>query len=866
MRQFVNATVPFNVTVVLQLLLDDAISNDSRERTIQDLLDQVATIWKLSLLDFADTAFVDRSDVSVWDADLDVVQKEPSPPQQQNNLLLQHRQARILWRKRRAQNANDDFLEVNVLGGLDIAVDELTLSPEAFVGRAETELESSFFSADELQRALDDDVAENGNSLPLAVVSEVPPPDLTDGDDESDRDTSESPSDKPSTASIVLGFTLLAATLVSLMFWSHVLWKKYKKEKRKRHLDSLRQAQSVTYQTERSSAALSMQQQNKRSQKEHQKQQIEQHMPIRTVTSEGSASSAYPGLATSDDDNEIERELDDDISSTLSDQFARELQLAASFDRATWGEVQRKKKLLKIQNGEPRSTTLVSSSIGIANARNVHMFGAMGSEDMGLEVEPQTGVSSYQGSFPYGDENARNNLSKLAPMRLDADNAVKWTATGVSQAAAAHATTNGTMKERSLKNETKPFSPYGEEKEKEVRRLEKSWDLDTYPVKDERVPLQYSFLHPLRGRALNEDVPDARHSPSSEASVHESLEVTSVGTNADSSVQEAMRSTTGKEKDDVESESAVTESMLKEIEEIANYVKNYEKQKQYRKSESKEIHSSDDSGRPLNVLSGSRSIQTIQYKVMNDSISLQAAAESLSMALPPPRTSPVHVRSLQSKRSEESSPNAFSDVEEDDSSQRLGISRISVEKPPGHLLSYKSSQDDPLQYNLSSLESGSLFPSSDIDSLRYSPSHSFERQTSNVPMTSLLDGPSHRLSADESEDDNGPMPLTVGRNVADILRDLGTNPSEFSLPHPSARDARRGVDFRSHGNDRSKQPTQQQQQQQHHYDSDDEGFNNVSLPPSSTIRSKDQNFNHIRSYFEANRTPPIVPPNESVSG
>ena len=229
--------------------------------------------------------------------------------------------------------------------------------------------------------------------------------------------------------------------------------------------------------------------------------------------------------------------------------------MAASSDRIAWDRLQRIKKSSE-NDHEAASSIAVTPLRGIANVSNVSMYDAPGSEDVGMEVEPR-GVS-----FPYGDEKSHNSMS---PVRLNAGNAAKWTAEGISLTPAA------------TSNREKPsFSPYGDENRRQGRSLEESWDLDEFPVKDENEPSPYSFLYPLKRRVNDALVPDARRSPNSEDSVHESLEVTSVGTPdfANSDVRGVYND--GEEDSKEESLLAkVTASMVKEVEDIADYLMQY---------------------------------------------------------------------------------------------------------------------------------------------------------------------------------------------------------------------------------------------------------------------------------------------------
>jgi hypothetical protein len=871
MQYFENVSIPINVTVRLETTLPEN----------GNWLNGLAQTWQQSLLDYATVAFADRRDVRVLGAQLRVIQESleslPPPPPIPRTRSLQ-------WSKRQTRRLNGSTTvtttTARLQGDLDMAVDTRSVQPETFVPQAKTELESTVLSVPELQRAIDKANTGSSGTATNIIVTDISSP----NDMQQPRDTSESPSsnDKPSKASIVVGFTLLVATLASLVFWAHVLWKKHKKHQRKRKLDSLRQAQSVTYQMERPGPTTGpSKQQDQRNAPAYPRQSLnlaqqrQQQTPIRTLTSDGSGSSAYPGIASmseDDDGQEIYRDASEDASSVVSaDPFGKELQRAASLDRAVWDEMLRKNQALESQQSTLDSTSMARSlgqetADGIANVGNVSMFAALGSEDMGMEVEPRGTGLPLHGSFPYGDEREKYNPS-TEPIHLTSDNAVKWTEAGITLPAITTRGRDFGAAGREKAANDAPFSPYGDDKERS-RSLEESWDLDAYPVKDERGPLQYSFLYPLKGRSLDEDVPDARRSPDSDASVRESLEVTSVG-----SVDFRTRHVEPKvDMDDMldendEPESELTVSMLKEVQEIANYVKLYEK----RKAQQNPM---------LGTAPASSSNPGLQYRQLNDSggsnqrpSTKEDLGSTFSSMVPPASYVPAASKSvadygLAKVRSDDSSQEMFSDTE-DDSSQRLGISRISVEKPPGHLLSYKSSQDDPLQFDLSSSDLVSPFPSSDLDSLRYSPSHSFDKQltTTNYQMESLLDGPrnnrhAHRgANSDDSDESDDQLPSAPDNDAANILKDLRTNPvagrieryTEASVEcvRPSKK-----IGYRSRDNTA---------EHRHPIPQEDSSRYPQRLQDARQRNTLDRSFQNIRSKFESHPTQPIVPPNESVS-
>lgn len=799
-QQFVNVTVPlgFMVDVMVQTKNIEGSSDDG----VTVALKQMEEIWEKSLLDYYTNAFSGRKGVRPNSVDLTI-----SPKQRRRRTLRFDTQR---W----MQQTNDETMTVQAIGGVNFAVDELSVDPEGFVTRAQEELPSAL-TANQLQQAIDD-AGANDIVTVVSEISTVPVP--TEPETEDDvTDKSPSTNRRPSKAEVVLGFTLLILTIASLLFWAHVLWQKRKKRLRRRRLESLRKMQSLTYQssldqslpptaTNNTTAPLGASLVHNRS--------------TIVLPPEGSILKADTYEVTSGDE---------DIRSDESDPFARELQKAASVDRAAWEALERSKAPSKNVSG-----SVTNSDVGVARVSNVSLYDTTGddSRDIGVEVQPRV-----IGSFPYGDENHNQSTT---PVRLSTKNAVPWTVAGISLAPFA---------QRQNKNDTTKnsaqFSPYGD---RTGRSLQESWDLDEFPVKDENGPSQFSFLYPLRRQDVNAETPDARRSPDSEVSVRdESLEVTSVGTpdyTNTAPIREMRREETNKDDEsDNASQSAITASMLKELDDIANFVKQYEELK---KSRSSVLHQS--RGGLTNITNNQQSEMMNKSEnvgpVMPSKYSVQTATTGLA--------NPRFVKS----RSDETSL-GLSDEEEDDEtasvlSQRLGISRISVERPgAAPSLTYKNSQDDPLQWEMDTADL-SPFPSSDIDSLRYSPSQSFEKQqvAINFAKESLLDRAIPQYQDTLSDDvEDGDVPYVISTKDATSARAIASN-GDPSKSSDMLGYLRKTISARR---------SEMEPQQQH-----DEGIEAVEARISPRVRSKDQNYNTIRSMFESKRTAPIIPPNESV--
>ena len=796
-RQFVNVTVPlgFNVDVMIQ-----RENMDDGDHEMTAALMRMEEIWENALLEYYTNAFSGREAIRPTSVDLTVSQQQQRRRRSVGISTHQHHRA--------AQQTNGETITIQATGDASFAVDELSVDTDGFVTRAEEQLPLAL-TANRLQEAIDD----AGASDIVTVVSEIstiptPVEPELDTDDGTTDEKSPSTNRQPSKAEIVLGFTLLVLTIASLVFWSHVLWQKRKKRLRQRRLESLRKMQSLTYQSSLDQSLPPIGSNNIEAPTVHNRSAVD-------LPPESGIPKAETYEGTSGDEDRMSDE---------SDPFARELQKAASFDRAAWEAFERNKTPQK-GNGD----SVANSDVGIARMSNVSVYDTNGGDirDIGVEVQPRN-----VGSFPYGDENQNRSTP---PVRLSNKNAVPWTIAGISLAPFA---------QRQNKNETKDqataqFSPYGD---KGGRSLQESWDLDEFPVKDENGPSQFSFLYPLRRQDLNSDIPDARRSPDSEVSVRdESLEVTSVGTpdyTNTQNIREAQLDEADKDDEsDNASQSAITASMLKELDDIANFVKQYEELKKSRSSVLQQSRGS--------LLHSTNNRQPESNgPMMPSKYSVQTAATG--------HANPNFVKS----RSNDTSL-GLSDEEDDDEtasilSQRLGISRISVERPgAAPMLSYKNSQDDPLQWEMDTADL-SPFPSSDIDSLRYSPSQSFEKQQGaiNFAKESLLDGiPQYQGTMSEDlEDVDVPYAISTNDNTT------ATAPAGYGDPS-KANDMlgylRKTISDRRSG----LEPPPQH---------NDEGIEAVEARISPRVRSKDQKYNTIRSMFESKRTAPIIPPNESV--
>ena len=237
-QQFVNVTVPLGFSVDIMVQRNNIDGDDG----VAAALTRMEEIWETSLLDYYTNAFAGRKGIRSSSVDLTI---RPQKQRRRRRTLGFHTQQ---YHGRIQQATNDETMTVQAIGGVNFAVDEISVDPDGFVTRAQEELTSTL-TADQLQQAIDDAGATDIVTV-VSEISIIPVPAPTEPETEvGASDKSPSTNRRPSSAEIVLGFTLLIVTIASLVFWAHVLWQKRKKRLRQRRLESLRKMQSLTYQS-----------------------------------------------------------------------------------------------------------------------------------------------------------------------------------------------------------------------------------------------------------------------------------------------------------------------------------------------------------------------------------------------------------------------------------------------------------------------------------------------------------------------------------------------------------------------------------------------------------------------------------------
>lgn len=641
---------------------------------------------------------------------------------------------------------------------------------------------------------------------------------------------------RPSTAELAVGFTILGLAILSLLFWARVLWRKRQKRLAKQKASLRMRSQSIVAVPPPAPP----------------KPPVTSSMPT-VQEEEGDDGDEYSYHGVSEDESEV------------SD-FTKELKKAASLDRLVWDEYQRK-KLQWSEHDRRLENTKVQSIFPVKTD----------SHEEGLEVDyEQQQIEPVQTakSFPYGDESAPPVMESPShaeeALELTLQNAVEWTQNGISIKIPAL---------DSMEDDGK-FEPYGD-------RLVQSWDVDP----EEPEPAQYSFLYPLKRQEMSDntqsspaasgDEPSStntggfRPSPASSWSTGAAVVMANRNEPSLPEVQESFVS------QDDSSDDENTTDMLREVARLSNYVKQLEKQKEVRKTE-QEIEHRDfySSVTPnvsslnvssLNATSSLGESRSIPYESLSDSMSARKQQSSptepkkslsigdrLALRYSKPRSqvneqaqAPRTVEQLRTvprlSEFEEADDPSIGDIElestsgstdeEDDSSQRLGIGRYSVQRPPAPLLSFS-----PL--------GKSSAPSPEADPMPPPPRGATGGNTPVLaPVATRSRPPSRRQNAPRVVESPGPLLSRQTQPVSTPSGSVETGTSHAgssSVPFDEAKD-------RSIPSAVTKLKEKSSSWRMKPFNS------------SPRVRTKNKNFNNIVSMFESRPKNAVVPPNEHVS-
>lgn len=814
-------------------------------QTTQSVLTSVEEILAEYVTDILGEAIQDPTEVKLESVKLTAFRLGD----RQNRKLESRQFVRILVR-----SDSDSDVNLKVTGVAEYQINATAISKDAFLTNSNKVVANAVGDEGVLQQVLVDADFGTANAFADAATEQDQPSSLA----------------KPTVTEIVIGFVLLAATLISLLFWAAVLLKKYKKRQRRKRLAALRK-NSVTI----GGSSLSICRANS------ERAALPKLVPS---MSNGSAnplmtqptptltvlSLNHNGNNDSDDDSEMYYDNSRINGASVSEQaatedddgsqFARELQKAATVDM----ERQREQAARKTSYLHQSTPSSLSSYTGF-------LLGTPTIVDPDLQNT----------SFPYGDENlmstrSPNNIS----FNMATENIVELSVDDIS---AANRSGFG-LEENTLGNTSSSrnhmainFTPYGDfDNEIEANQVStRAWDPD---------PLKSQVKSPLHRDSSKATSNEPRLSQANKQSKVPTVPTDSYRFSVAAAAEAIMRSTAGLhlddessdgsatmsdtelammpsdiadnkniESDDDDSESVqLTRSMIKEVNDIAQYVESYKSLKESRisvmpeqleeirqpsprSSAVRNVEHEHDISAPLESASRFRNT-----KVSEGSFSPGQKDDVLS---------PYSLASAGTSNSALMSYDAFQDddesdeedyivvascTNEDDQSQRLGIGRFTVEKPllNENLLSLGAANISVSQGyksdNLGSLpEQLELENSKDVDVL-------LDKENP-VPL-SIKAKPSTRTGIPTRK--SKPMSdknMIVG---GDVANELAKKPLSQETNLPLSEEAKQ----------KSVDPVTPR-----------------TAAASRVVRSKNGIFNNIVSMFDSKKTPPIIPPSDSVS-
>jgi hypothetical protein len=564
--------------------------------------------------------------------------------------------------RRPQQATNTSLLYLSGTGVADFAMEN---NPAALVNQVQAEL-PEIISKQNLQQALDDvDTVEQVQVVNVDVNTdtdrgnpdaiETPPPPTKTG---------------PTVVEIAIGFALLALTLTTLVFWGWVLHQKYRQRRVERRRAMMQHAAKngpvliPAAPTAASSSTLGRAVAPVMS-------MPASAIALQRAESESSSESSYRGLGSDDDDKPLPS------SPPLSDEadldaFGRALQQAASADQAAWEEYQRKK-----QQGEAAADNAWSSS-------RIVLYEAAAA----ARPDGNTAPVERTRSFPYGDDSVADSS--------DADStaaAVPWSTsglviTGVAPAAAA-------APDSGAETTDDEWEPYGDGGGKKI----------------DPPPSQFSFMYPLNGQNLSQEVEvvTGAADDQTDAAIRLSPDATTLSNEKFIIAPEIASTETDSDDTDNQTTNATLE-MVKEVERLSMFVKQYEQRK--------------------SLTSG-----TTAAEANPDTVGRNQSDEDLLLG-----------------NSASLSEGGVSDDEESQFSSRLGILRFSVQKPPAPLLSYRAGIDAP------TAGSDDEQPPTDEESLVQSDPTLLQRRSALYPSALLSTGSRDAASDDDEVPTNAISP------------------------------------------------------------------------------------------------------------
>jgi len=781
-------------------------------------------------------------------------------------------------------------------GASDQNVTEVVLTSQ---GRAVLQVGSARLVQDEdltagVQQALDEILTAQG--LTQALVLADQPAVVTGVENFSSNDASRDGTNNanggsgrvPTTAELIVGFVLLGLTVLSLFFWVYVLWKKRRKRLRKRKQQELMMRRRSKIAMAQSAPVMAA--------SPPQRGKPMPPMPEPTMPDDDSSSaSSSPWKGLDSEDNDDPEIYEDDDTEDISE-FGMELRRAVDLDNAAWEEFQRKKHEAENEEAIPdNGMDDTAPVVVVARARSALTAGGSVYGEEGIEVN-STGIPQEQieriRSFPYGDEaidvtlgvgDADGGDAEAAAalavataaatsvaasshgegdFALSLTDAVEWTAAGIS------------LKVSPPKDDVEDdgkFEPYGDPAMEKKLGLSESWDLDENPVVDTDGPSAYSFMYPLQKREWSDNtqstVREASSSDPSNAAVRTSP-VSSWSTGVAGAVPPRPFPDNPDFQDDNDSngseEDIGTAAMLKEVMRLSRYVKRYEERKEIHRTVEQEILENAERNQQLPPQDRDDALQGGPYDPFNR-IGSAPARESRAESQLAVRGGAVDPPAwdMQQKPEEEYDdpsvdPQESPSVDEDDDehSQRLGISRYRVEIPPAPLLSRgpRTGHMEPQRASPVQQPPSAPVVSPDIPS-PLSPSSSSPHSVAALP-SHVRPGAVSRSGALSS--------IRTNRAFADAEESDETGTANTGSISSVPFDERRGA-----SNKRKNAHPQQQQ----HYPKQSPKPNPQNIVPvqaknfdlSPRTRTNNRNFNSIITMFEAKPKNAVLPPNEHVS-
>jgi hypothetical protein len=793
-RAQVSVPFDFPVTLFLRDSNDDEADESSRD---------IVLIWQDYLLEILTEQFGKEPGVTVRNVDLVISRPNESNSNNNNNNNNNNNINKQQQQDRVPQESQELFF---VNGSAVFLIDEESVDWKDFSNRVLDDATTN----DQLQQAL----VDAGNTTRVVAPTAAPMTNTPPPGEQSDKSTR-----MPTNVELVIGFTILFATILSLFYWANVLWKQRVKNIRRQQMEAVRQhslrnalAQAAPPPWPKMMPPRLLQ---TLTSDDDYEMVASPHIgtPIVFPTAAGATDGESTHSSTSGGGHER----------ATADPFALELLRAVSLDRRAWDDF-RKRKQVEGERQHWNTTT------------EYHQATAEGVE-----------VSTTRSSFPYGDEEARRGSGVLpAGSPFSNLSPIQETTRSVERKAPANARRKPPQAQKG--NE---YSPYGDRvsermagrkaertgqritgNNKNRQPLSQSWnDDEESPVADDRQPAQFSFLHPLRRRDIEADIPNATDPSSSNddtptsGAVRDSIDVTTVDSGLASKENDPAIEA------DAEKDwpTSLTETMLREVEYIAQFVRRYEQKHNKRptpkKSRPGELY--DDSG------------EVIDETSLKQEVAMQSPPqqESKRSALRPVANSAVleEGRMQPSKQLPRVERSKSPLVTEEVQAGRLGIGKFTIGRP----ISNRSTQFDnkPSQAVL------------------------FRDQ---VPDLSPIQSEEEQESSPRKGPDQGDSTQYQGR-----LASLRSNESILDITPTGEFEPHRSMSSPEQVHDDSKAPTATTWTSHRHKPVEPIATENVTEPPRRSKkkvspRSQNMTFNSIRSIFESKETSPIVPPNDSV--